>query len=117
MTEKLDVAFVRGTGNDLTLSVLGSFQFRAGDTAEALPSGSQRLLALLALRDRSVTRLMIAGTLWTDSTEQHASASLRSALTPSLQHMHPAIILAMLTVFLVLLTRIGIRGFIRRVIS
>ena len=33
----------------------------------ALPSGSQRLLALLALRDRSVTRLMIAGTLWPDS--------------------------------------------------
>ena len=46
---KLDVAFVRGTGEDLTLSVLGSFQFRAGDTASALPSGSQRLLALLAL--------------------------------------------------------------------
>lgn len=81
MTEKLDVAFVRGSGEDLTLSVLGSFQFRAGDTASALPSGSQRLLALLALRDRSVTRLMIAGTLWPDSSEQHASASLRSALT------------------------------------
>ena len=81
VSEKLDVAFVRKAGEDLTLSVLGSFQFRAGDTAPALPSGSQRLLALLALRDRSVTRLMIAGTLWPDSTEQHASASLRSALT------------------------------------
>ena len=79
--DKLDVAFVRKAGEDLTLSVLGSFQFRAGDTAPPLPSGSQRLLALLALRDRSVTRLMIAGTLWPDSTEQHASASLRSALT------------------------------------
>jgi DNA-binding SARP family transcriptional activator len=64
-----------------TLSVLGSFQFRAGDESPALPSGSQRLLALLALRDRSATRLMIAGTLWPESTEQHASASLRSALT------------------------------------
>ena len=81
VSEKLDVAFVRKSGEDLTLSVLGSFQFRAGDTAPSLPSGSQRLLALLALRDRSVTRLMIAGTLWPDSTEQHASASLRSALT------------------------------------
>jgi len=47
----------------------------------------------------------------------YMSEGLRSALTPSLEHMHPAIILAMLTVFLVLLTRIGIRGFIRRVIS
>ncbi|MDQ1434768.1 MAG: hypothetical protein QOF59_1584 [Actinomycetota bacterium] len=81
MANQLDVAFVRGAGDDMTLSVLGSFQFRAGDTAPALPSGSQRLLALLALRDRSVTRLMVAGTLWPDSTEQHASASLRSALT------------------------------------
>jgi DNA-binding SARP family transcriptional activator len=81
MSNKLDIAVVSGAGNDLTLSVLGSFQFRAGDVVPPLPSGSQRLLALLALRDRSVTRLMIAGTLWPDSTEQHASASLRSALT------------------------------------
>jgi DNA-binding SARP family transcriptional activator len=81
VSDKLDVALVHKDGSDLTLSVLGSFRFRAGDAAPALPSGSQRLLALLALRDRSVTRLMIAGTLWPDSTEQHASASLRSALT------------------------------------
>src|SRR6478609_7469570 len=81
MSDKLDVAFVHKTGSELTLSVLGSFCFRSGDTSPALPSGSQRLLALLALRDRSVTRLMVAGTLWPDSTEQHASASLRSALT------------------------------------
>jgi SARP family transcriptional regulator, regulator of embCAB operon len=81
MTSKLDIAYVHGSGRDLCLSVLGSFQFRAGDVAPPLPSGSQRLLALLALRDRSVTRLMIAGTLWPDSSEQHASASLRSALT------------------------------------
>jgi ABC-2 type transport system permease protein len=47
----------------------------------------------------------------------YMSEGLRSALTPTLEHMHPAIILAMLTVFLALLTRIGIRGFIRRVIS
>ena len=47
----------------------------------------------------------------------YMSEGLRSALTPSLEHMHPAIILAMLTIFLALLTRIGIRGFIRRVIS
>jgi DNA-binding SARP family transcriptional activator len=81
MTPKLDIALVHGAGSDLTLSVLGSFQFRSGDATPPLPSGSQRLLALLALRDRSVTRLMIAGTLWPDSSDQHASASLRSALT------------------------------------
>jgi ABC-2 type transport system permease protein len=47
----------------------------------------------------------------------YMSEGLRSALTPSLDHMNPIIILSMLTVFLVLLTRIGIHGFIRRVIS
>jgi DNA-binding SARP family transcriptional activator len=78
---RLDVAVVHGAGKDLTLSVLGSFQFRAGDALPSLPSGSQRLLALLALRDRPMTRLMLAGTLWPDSSEQHAAASLRSALT------------------------------------
>ena len=81
MNDKLDVAFVHKTGTELTLSVLGSFRFRAGDTTPALPSGSQRLLALLALRERAVTRLMVAGTLWPNSSEQHAAASLRSALT------------------------------------
>ena len=47
----------------------------------------------------------------------YMSEGLRSALTPSLDHMNPIIILSMLTVFLVLLTRVGIHGFIRRVIS
>ncbi len=91
MTTQLEISFVRGLDASinlvpapiptLRLSVLGSFQFCAGGTTPPLPSGSQRLLALLALRDRSVTRLMIAGILWPDSSEQHASASLRSALT------------------------------------
>jgi SARP family transcriptional regulator, regulator of embCAB operon len=81
MNSKLDIAVVQTAESDLTLSVLGSFQFRSGDDTTTLPSGSQRLLALLALRDHSVTRLKIAGMLWPDSTEQHASASLRSALT------------------------------------
>jgi len=71
----------RAHRRDVNLSVLGSFQFRSGNDTPPLPNGSQRLLALLALRDRSMTRLMIAGTLWPDSNEHHAAASLRSALT------------------------------------
>lgn len=47
----------------------------------------------------------------------YMSEGLRSALTPSLPHMHPALILGMLTFFLVLLTWLGIRGFLRRVIG
>ncbi len=47
----------------------------------------------------------------------YMSEGLRAALTPSLPHMHPAMILIMLLVFLCLLTWIGTRGFLRRVIG
>lgn len=46
-----------------------------------LPLGSQHLLAFLALRERTVARSAIAGTLWPDVSESHALASLRSALS------------------------------------
>lgn len=47
----------------------------------------------------------------------YMSEGLRAALTPSLPHMNPLLILVMLTAFLVLLTWLGIRGFLRRVIG
>jgi ABC-2 type transport system permease protein len=47
----------------------------------------------------------------------YMSEGLRAALTPSLPHMEPLIIVLMLTFFLALLTRLGIRGFLRRVIG
>ena len=47
----------------------------------------------------------------------YMSEGLRAALTPSLPHMNSMLILFMLTFFLVLLTVLGIKGFIRRVIS
>jgi len=47
----------------------------------------------------------------------YMSEGLRSALTPSLPHMYPGLILGMLVFFLVLLTWLGIRGFMRRVIG
>jgi ABC-2 type transport system permease protein len=47
----------------------------------------------------------------------YMSEGLRSALTPALPHMHPALILSMLVFFLALLTWLGIRGFMRRVIG
>jgi DNA-binding SARP family transcriptional activator len=45
-----------------------------------LVPGAQRLLAFLALRDRVVSRSVVAGTLWPDASEMHAYASLRSAI-------------------------------------
>jgi ABC-2 type transport system permease protein len=47
----------------------------------------------------------------------YMSEGLRSALTPALPHMPQALILTMLTFFLGLLTWLGIKGFLRRVLS
>ncbi len=47
----------------------------------------------------------------------YMTEGLRASLTPSLPHMHPAAILSMLLFFLALLTWVGTRGFLRRVIS
>ncbi len=47
----------------------------------------------------------------------YMSEGLRSALTPNVEHMRPIFIVAMLLFFLTLLTWIGMRGFLRRVIS
>jgi len=47
----------------------------------------------------------------------YMSEGLRAALTPRLDHMNAVLILAMLTCFLVLLTWVGIKGFLRRVID
>lgn len=47
----------------------------------------------------------------------YMSEGLRGALTTGLPHMNSALVLIMLSFFLVLLTAIGIRGFLRRVIG
>ncbi|MEA2902067.1 MAG: hypothetical protein QOH36_1954 [Actinomycetota bacterium] len=63
------------------LSLLGHFAFSAG--GEALPeisAGSQRLLALLALRRHVMTRAQVAGMLWPESSDERAGSSLRSAI-------------------------------------
>lgn len=68
----------------IRLSLLGSFDLRRNERETLLPAltgEAQRLLALLALRDRRVSRTSIAGTLWPDASEKHAHASLRSALS------------------------------------
>lgn len=51
-----------------------------GSTRHAVPDGSRRLVALLALDRRCLDRRFIAGTLWPDSDEGHAAGCLRTAL-------------------------------------
>ena len=69
-----------GYGGSL-VQLVGGFQLVEGEAELALAEGSQRLIALLALRGRPVKRLLVAGTLWPDVTENLAYARLRSALS------------------------------------
>jgi DNA-binding SARP family transcriptional activator len=66
---------------EMRVMVLGAFQFSDGNSLLVMPGGSQRLMAFLALRDRTVSRAATAGTLWPDVSEAHAQAALRSALS------------------------------------
>lgn len=64
------------------LSLLGGFVLSVGgEPPLTVSAGSQRLLAFLGLRDRLMTRAQLAGTLWPESTDAHAGASLRSAVS------------------------------------
>lgn len=62
------------------LGLLHGFEVRLGGRSVDLPVSVQRLVAFLALHDRPLQRLHVAGSLWLDSSEEHANASLRTAL-------------------------------------
>ncbi len=64
----------------IVLNLLGAFGLFVNGRAQRLPASAQRLVAFLALQDRPVRRLFVAGSLWTDASEDRAAASLRSAL-------------------------------------
>ncbi len=64
----------------LRLNLIHDFELRCGDELVRLSPNSQRLIGFIALHDRPVRRAKVSGTLWMDSAEDRASASLRSAL-------------------------------------
>lgn len=65
---------------DVRLTLLDGFELRHGQERVALPLGSQRLVAFLALHDRPLLRVHVAGALWLDASEERSYANLRSAL-------------------------------------
>ena len=67
-------------GGTSSLSLLNAFDLRCDGKRVALPLSVQRLLAFVALHDHSLLRVFVAGSLWTDSSEERAAASLRSSL-------------------------------------
>jgi DNA-binding SARP family transcriptional activator len=62
------------------LGLLDGFELRHEGSLVRLPLSTQRLLAFLALHERPMQRLYVAGTLWLESSQQHANANLRTAL-------------------------------------
>ena len=62
------------------LVLMNGFSLRSGGAVQRLSASAQRLVALVALHGRSVSRQRAAFTLWPDSSEAHAYGSLRTAL-------------------------------------
>src|SRR5579859_7144418 len=65
----------------LRVLLLGRFGLARADAPMLLAPASQRLLALVALTGRAVSRDVAAGLLWPAVSEERAHTSLRSALT------------------------------------
>lgn len=63
------------------MELLQGFELSNDGEPVRLPLSAQRVVAFVALRRRHpVQRLHVAGSLWLDSSEDHANASLRTAL-------------------------------------
>ena len=65
----------------IKLTLLGDFAFSVGgEPLPAISTDSQRLLAFLAVEDRSVPRARVARTLWPECSDERAAVRLRSAV-------------------------------------
>ncbi|MFJ8034716.1 BTAD domain-containing putative transcriptional regulator [Streptomyces sp. NPDC096032] len=62
------------------MELLGFFEFSSSRNTISLPTGAQRLLALLALQNDGTSRATAAEQLWPDCPSCRAAANLRSAL-------------------------------------
>jgi DNA-binding SARP family transcriptional activator len=64
----------------IEVQLLQGFELRCGGQRIGLPLSSQRLVAFLALHNRPLLRVYVAGSLWIDASEARSTANLRSAL-------------------------------------
>ena len=64
----------------VVLRLLDGFDLEVTGQPVRLPLGAQRVVAFVALHERPLQRLYVAGSLWLDSPEPRAAANLRSAL-------------------------------------
>jgi DNA-binding SARP family transcriptional activator len=84
------------------VGLLDDFELTAHGRLVSVPLSAQRVLAFLALADRPMLRVRVAGTLWPEAAAPRAGANLRSALwrlpdhgiveaTPSHVRMRPGV--------------------------
>ncbi len=86
------------------LRLLDGFELTVHRRPVELPPVAQRLVAYLALQDRPISRSVLAGRLWPDTTDAKAATNLRAALskvntrsgrllatTPSMVGVHEAV--------------------------
>jgi DNA-binding SARP family transcriptional activator len=66
--------------SNVMLHLLHGFALKVGWRSVPLMWSSQRLVALLALREQPPSRAYVAGTLWPETTDTRANANLRSSL-------------------------------------
>lgn len=63
-----------------TLRLLGGFELFSGGHEVRVPDATQKIIAFLAFQTASVRRGFVAGSLWTEHSDERASANLRTAL-------------------------------------
>jgi DNA-binding SARP family transcriptional activator len=64
----------------LRLTLIGGFALRRGSEEIRITTSGQRLIALLALKNRPARRLHVAGTLWPDHSTHRSLSHLRTTL-------------------------------------
>src|SRR2546429_5202766 len=62
------------------VDLLGGFRLLHAGHVVGMSPGARRLLAFVALHAQPVARLFLAATLWSEVSERHADAALRSSL-------------------------------------
>lgn len=80
-----------GHSCQVTLRLLDGFDAEVDGRSVRLPLGAQRVVAFVALHERPLQRLFVAGSLWLDSPEARAAANLRSALW-RIQRLAPSLL-------------------------
>lgn len=69
-----------GRRGSARLTLLDGFDFACDGVTISVAPSAQRLIAFLALQGRPVARVEAAGVFWPDTTEEQATANLRSLL-------------------------------------